>query len=180
VTTTLLEMSDSEPSQDEQGTCLLEPWLARRDLLFRLCLRWTRGNRSDAEDLLSEACLRALQARGSNVGVRNALSFSATIIANLARDRRRMERRGNVERLGTESQHALPSGEPWPDDLAHAREALRRTFVALESVPERQRWAVRLRSLGVEYSCIADELGTSLQNARKLVQFARAAIQPSG
>jgi RNA polymerase sigma factor (sigma-70 family) len=175
----MLEIEDGEASTPVNGrTDVLEPWLTRRASLLRLCLRWTGGNHSDAEDLLGDACLRAMEARG-DTEIRSPVSFSATIIANLARDRRRLGRCRRLESLGLESHPGLVSRGSWPDDLAHAREVLARAISVLERVPARQRSALLLRSLGEDYSRIADQVGTTRQSARKLVQFARAAVQTS-
>lgn len=154
---------------------VLGPWLWRRSLLLRLCLRWTRGNLTEAEDLLSDACLRAMEAGQGGVAVNNPVSFSTTIIANLARDRRRASRY-ELERPASDSEPPLISPDATPYEHASARECLRRTLSALGGVPPRQRAALLLRSMGNDYACIAKEVGTSPQNARKMVQEARAKI----
>jgi RNA polymerase sigma-70 factor (ECF subfamily) len=157
---------------------LLDTCWLRRPRLLRLCLRWTQGNLPDAEDLLSEAWLRAMEARVDASSIRRPFSFLATIIANLGRDRVRAARNNQLASyVPSEGTPAFASHEPGPDELACARESLEQVFDVLERVPGRQRSALLMRSRGDEYSCIARGLGTTEQNARKLVQFARAAVQ---
>ena len=153
----------------------LSPWVLNRQLLMRLCLRWTRGNQQEAEDLLGDAYLRALEGEQKAL-VQCPLSYSATIIANLARDRLRTrhphEALGDVDSTRWPACHASS-----PDELASTRESLQRALRVLEAVPSRQRSALLLRSLGNDYSRIASAVGTTQAHARKLVQFARAAVQ---
>jgi RNA polymerase sigma-70 factor (ECF subfamily) len=155
------------------------PWHASRPRLLRLCLRFTRGNLAEAEDLLGEAYLKAIEAQSQGVHIQSQISFSTTIIANLARDRHRATRNGHMQRSLADSDSSLASDSPSPDQQVCARESLRQALRLLERVPGRQRWALLLRTLGDDYLRIAQTVGTTEQNARKLVQFARAAVQAS-
>src|SRR6187401_3673462 len=114
----------------------LSPWVLNRQLLMRLCLRWTRGNQQEAEDLLGDAYLRALEGEQKAL-VQCPLSYSATIIANLARDRLRTrhphEALGDVDSTRWPACHASS-----PDELASTRESLQRALRVLEAVPSRQ------------------------------------------
>jgi RNA polymerase sigma factor (sigma-70 family) len=150
----------------------------RRARLLRLCLRWTRGNLTDAEDLLGEACVRAVEAHRRGVEVRNADSFSAAIIANLGRDRQRAAKHWVMQSSRIELAKALVSEQPVPDEQASNRQRLALAMASLERAPQRQRQALLLRSLGDDYSCIAKTVGTSESNARKLVQSARSKVLP--
>jgi RNA polymerase sigma factor (sigma-70 family) len=155
-------------------------WESSRPRLLKLCLRLTRGNLSEAEDLLSEACVRAIEAESEGVDVRSPLSFSIAIIKNLARDRWRSARDHEAQLSFEGSEPRFASGAPGPDEQVCTRESLTLAFRVLQSVPPRQRQALVLRTLGDDYSCIARNVGTSEQNARKLVQSARAAMQLGG
>jgi RNA polymerase sigma factor (sigma-70 family) len=145
--------------------------------LLRLCLRFTHGNRAEAEDLLSEACLKAIEARCEGVNIESPLAFSTTIIANLARDQRRAARNGSMHYSLADMDSWGVSSAPAPDQQVSARESLRQALELLEHVPRRQRCALLLRTMGDDYPGIAQAVGTSEQNARKLVQSARAAVQ---
>jgi RNA polymerase sigma factor (sigma-70 family) len=126
--------------------------------------------------LLSEACVRAVEVQVSGVDVRKPRSFWATIIANLARDHLRTarNRRTALSSQAELEETGVPSPATAPDDLICARQALARVCAALEYVPKRQRAALLLRSIGDDYSYIAQSVGTSERNARKLVQMARS------
>src|SRR5688572_17323289 len=75
-----------------------------RAKLLGLCLRWTHGDRADAEDLLGDAYLRVLEAdvRGDPELVR-PLAFWRTVIRNLSRDRGRHTRRWRFDDGGADS-----------------------------------------------------------------------------
>lgn len=156
------------------------PWVSSRARFLRLCMRLTRGNVHEAEDLLSEACVKAMEAQSQGVAVENPTSYSTTIIVNLARDRRRGAASARSPLPVVETEPCFASSCPSPDQEVSAREGLERALRALERVPVRQRWALLLRAMGHDYSGIAEEMGTSEQNARKLVQVARAAVQVRG
>ena len=156
---------------------LLDTCWLRRPRLLRLCLRWTHGNLPDAEDLLSEAWLRAMEAPIDASSIRRPFSFLAAIIQNLGRDRLRGARNNQLDSsVQSDGTPAFVSHASGPDELACARESLEHVFDVLQRVPGRQRSALLMRSRGDDYSCIAQGLGTSEENARKLVQFARAAV----
>ncbi len=155
---------------------LQNAWALKRALLLPVCMRWTRGDRFAAEDLLGDAYLRVLESQGTEREVRSPLAYAAAIIANLARDRLRSPSRTELRDSVDSSRWPACEGSA-PDELASARQTLGRALEALEQIPYRQRSALLLRSMGSDYTGIANEVGTSRQNARKLVQFARAAVQ---
>jgi DNA-directed RNA polymerase specialized sigma24 family protein len=59
-------------------------------------------------------------------------------------------------------------GGPAPDEVVAGREALRAVQEALSDLPERERAAVLLRSLGLGHDDVAASLGVSSRRARKL------------
>jgi RNA polymerase sigma factor (sigma-70 family) len=177
VMTTALE---AHPNTAAAGP-LSTPWSCSKTLLFRLCLRWTRGNPSEAEDLLSEACLRGIEAQSGGLVIRSPMSFWTSTIANLARDKYRARRTssGGSPSYSRAVGDIPVSNATAPDHLADVRERLQMAFARLEKMPPRQRSALLLRSLGDDYSSIARVVGTSEQSARKLVQSGRAALHES-
>jgi hypothetical protein len=62
----------------------------------------------------------------------------------------------------------LAGGGPAPDEVAVARETLRTVQEALADLPDRERAAVLLRSLGLGLDDVAASLGVSARRARKL------------
>jgi DNA-directed RNA polymerase specialized sigma24 family protein len=148
---------------------------------MRLCLRWTRGNFADAEDLLSEASLRILE---SEVGVARPVVLWRTVINNLGRDRSRRLKRWQF----ASADSARPVLDELPGLIVDGErqlllnERLAATARKLRALSDRQRSAVLLRTSGTDYLRIAELLSTSSGNARKLVEGARRAllaVQPS-
>jgi len=143
--------------------------------LHRLCMRWARGHRADADDLLAEASLRALRAtRRVAAPLENPIGWLATIVRNVARDRLRAPRR---------AQWAHAAAQTWcasaPDALESivTKELLTRAAAELRRLPATQRRSLLARAAGDDYASIAAILGTSPQNARKLVQSARSTLR---
>lgn len=159
---------------DRQSTAfdtLLRFGLKRRSALFQLCLRWTKGNRADAEDLLSEACLRVLE---SSCVASDPMAFWATTISNLGRDRfRRLERR---RALAWRATGTPPESAP-PESMVLSRHILTSTLANLSLLPPQQGNALAMRANGMAYRDIAQQLGTRQACARKLVQLARSQLR---
>jgi len=168
-------------STERARKALFTFWHGRQDVLLRICLRWTRGNRADAEDLLADAYLRVLEvAHPALWDAVRPLALCTTIIANLARDRRRRERvRARVHSQPRGGHSQLPASASGPHEIAYARERLARAMAGTETLSSQQQRAFTLRVAGVEYDQIAHELATSEDNARKLVQLARSSLRSS-
>ncbi len=162
-------------ASDEQR--LLSTWHAQRGPLLRLCLRWTQGRQADAEDLMASAFLNAVEAchrRGCQVEYPRA--WWAAVVSNLARDlwRSRGEARVSLDSVEWDAESA---DDAW--SALCARRDLRRALWLVNGLPDAQRRALTLRSLGHEYDEIAEALAVSQVNARKLVQLARDALRAS-
>ena len=148
-------------------------------LLNRLCSRWTRGHRADAQDLLADAYLRAVRATWQNdQRPDNLLAWLLGIIANLARDRLRARSRSSRQ-LDDESRVLETLRDPGSASEAvfATRELLSKTLAHVKTLTTMQRSALLARSAGEEYEAIAAHLGTSPANARKLVQTARSELR---
>jgi RNA polymerase sigma-70 factor (ECF subfamily) len=108
------------------------------------------------------------------------MSWWATIIRNIARDRHRQRvcRRELPEAFRIDDPTEL-SNRRALDGLAYvvARRELKWAFDAMSRLPERQRRALLLRAIGTEYDEIAKEVGTTYANTRKLVQVARRQLR---
>jgi RNA polymerase sigma factor (sigma-70 family) len=122
--------------------------------------------------------MEAAQPAQDQIG--NPISWWATIIRNIARDRHRQRvcRRELAELHRTDN-----AADDTPcralDGLSYivARRELRTAFEAIARLPERQRQALLLRATGAEYDEIAREVGTTYANTRKLVQVARRQLR---
>ena len=148
-------------------------FVQERARLLGFCLRWTSGNRADAEDLLSEAGVRGLAAlRFGSAHVANPLAWWTTIIANLARDQRKTFRRLALFDTHGYGHQATHPGADLERQLRSRRD-LRLVLASLEQLPSQQQAVLRLRCVGNSYSEIARELGVSTECARKTAQVAR-------
>ena len=165
---------ETNPGRDSRG--VVDPWLSGRSALFRLCLRWTNGNRAEAEDLLSDACVRILEGEYRAVGeVDSPIALWATVINNLGRDRIRHTRRWKLESRTDDSSvlGALPAPTISAEQQLFLRECLAATARKLTLLTPKQRSALLLRSRGLDYSVIGESLHTTAANSRKLVETAR-------
>ena len=152
-----------------------------RSILYKICLRCAHGDAVEADDLLAEATLRVMEAaQPAQDQIGNPISWWATIIRNIARDRHRQRvcRRELPEFLCGGDAAADPTHLAL-DGLSYilARRELRTAFEAMARLPKRQRQALLLRATGSEYDEIAREVGTTYANTRKLVQVARRQLR---
>jgi RNA polymerase sigma factor (sigma-70 family) len=147
--------------------------------LGRLCLRWTRGHRADAEDLLAEAHLRAVRASGqSSSAPENPIAWLSAIIANLARDRLRARLRdAGPQDADSTALELVCDPHCASDTLCATRQLLSNTLAHVQSLGPAQRGALLARCNGEEYEVIAARLGISPGHARKLVQTARTELR---
>ena len=151
-------------------------WKEKRASLQLLCLRWTQGNYGEAEDLLGDAFLRAVEAERDNcTKIDNPQAWLATIICNLARDRLRTRRRTPL--VGSLDPRIEPH-EAREEAAFLARCTLATLQAALSTLTATQREALLARALGDNYDQIASSRHTSTSNARKLVELARKHLNP--
>jgi RNA polymerase sigma factor (sigma-70 family) len=174
-------MSDGCPSKRRKVTesCpILSLWLARKSALKRTCLYWTRGCRPDAEDLLGDALVRALEAQSSAREIIRPIAWLNSIIANLGRDRWRRGKQEVAFEPYTDSSRELIFEQSHCDDALDAR---RRLLQFLKSdLSSAQRHVLLQRCVGESYRDIARDLQVSESMARKLAQQARATVKASG
>jgi RNA polymerase sigma factor (sigma-70 family) len=169
-----MHVPETDSSRHSRG--VVGPWLFGRAALLSLCLRWTNGNRAEAEDLLGDACVRILEGdyrTGAQVG--SPVAFWATVINNLGRDRIRRTRRWKLESPDDDSSvlGALPAPTISAEQQLFLRECLAATARKLTLLTPKQRNALLLRSRGLDYSVIGESLQTTAANSRKLVETAR-------
>jgi len=144
------------------------------DALLKCCLRWTRGDLAEAEDLLGDAYLRVMEASQLRpCQLHKPRSFWLTVINNLGRDRLRRTRRWRTEGDEDAALESLEARGQSAEDLVLLRECLAEAARRLTQLSQKQRSALLLRSNGAEYAEIAALLATSETNARKLVEMAR-------
>jgi RNA polymerase sigma-70 factor (ECF subfamily) len=124
------------------------------DFIHRIAWRWA-GNRSDAEDIAQDVCVRLGKAIRSYKGSGAFTTWLYAMTLNVARDLKRKEKRDTVktEAFGI---HTLISGEAdeTPDDPAE------RLWAAVRQLPDKQREAVMLvYGEGMSHAAAADAMG---------------------
>lgn len=163
-----------------ESWAILRLWLTRRSTLERICLRWTRGCPWDAEDLLSEALTRALEASPPPEAVSSPRAWLTAIIANLGRDR---WRRANHEvQVNPHPCHLddLIAGHMPCDDALDTRRKLVRFLGHGSGLSSVERHVLLERGVGESYRNIARSLNMTESTARKIAQQARMRISING
>jgi RNA polymerase sigma-70 factor (ECF subfamily) len=153
-------------------------WFACERRLRRLALRWMGGNRSEAEDAVSDAAVRALEKLTTTPPRADHDVWLERLLYSVCMDRHR--RRRTRERVCVRLHAPILAGdEPRsPEDALLVRDRTERILGALDRLQPELRDAISLRFLdGRSYLEIASARGISAVNARKRVQLARAALR---
>lgn len=134
------------------------------DLVFRLAYRVV-NDRDTALDIVQEAYVKASAAIADFRGDASFRSWIASITLNEARSW--VRRRARAPRVALDRIPEPECGSRPPDRAAADRDLARRALSFVETLPDRQRDAVLLRTTeGLSYREIAETLGTSEGSAR--------------
>ena len=151
---------------------LLEPHL---DAAYNLA-RWLTGNPADAQDIVQEACLRALAAADRFRGG-NARAWLLTIVRNTCYSNFRA-RRGQAATTFEEETHTPETRHPTPEDVALGGELARDVHGAIAALVPEYREAIVLREIeGLSYKEIADVAGVPVGTVMSRLSRARAQLQ---
>ena len=124
------------------------------DFVYRIAWRWA-GNRSDAEDIAQDVCVRLGQAIRGFKGEGAFTTWLYAMTLNVARDLKRKAGRdaAKTEAFGV---HALIAGEAADD----ADDPAERLWAAVRRLPDKQREAVMLvYGEGMSHADAADAMG---------------------
>jgi len=141
--------------------------------------RWLTGNATDAEDVVQEACLRALNGIGAYAGG-NARAWLLAIVRNttftwLARNRPKALVLTDDLEAAEGSAPAQDTTTPETDLIARADEALLQAAVA--GLPTQYRETLVLREFnGLSYRDIADVTGVAVGTVMSRLARARALL----
>jgi len=154
-------------------------WIEHRDYLEARSLQWMGGNPQDAEEVLSEAQLKAWKQLPEQAGkIANFRGWLTRLTYNLCIDRHREGRRKGRE---TQSMEAMTEELAWgetPEAAIERRELDLYISQAIDLLPENLRTAFGLRYYQQKsYQEMAKELGLSSNNLRKRIQRARKILQ---
>lgn len=163
-------------------------WIEHHDPLRKMLLRMTRGNMADAEDVLGNAMLKALQQfTAIEGGIRNERAWLTRLVRNVCIDHYRsvwrvarwVEEAVQEEIFGSEETQG--TREPTPEERLAAAQAIRDLDTLLSRMPENLRRPLVMRFLEEKsYDEIAGELGLSAVNVRKRIQLARDFLKRHG
>lgn len=141
------------------------------------------GDAHLAEDLVHDACVRALEAGSDEAAFVQPLSYAHRVVRNLAIDRyRRNALEAQLFEVEDSGAQVPAPATHTPEAVAIEREALAQVSRALASLPERVRRAFELYRLeGHTQREIGTELGLSAATVNQLIREAldccRAALR---
>src|SRR6476646_9031910 len=139
--------------------------------LYRFCLGIV-GDPQDAQDALQNTMVKVLRALPGEERRIELKPWLYRIAHNESIDL--LRRRREMRELDAE----LPSRGPGLAEEASVRERLRRLFIDLEELPERQRETLVMRELaGLDFAEIAAAIGTTAAVARQTVYEARLSLR---
>jgi RNA polymerase sigma factor (sigma-70 family) len=144
--------------------------------------RWVLGNRADAEDVVQEACLRALRGISGFSGA-NGRAWTLTIVRNAAYDWLRKNRPAaivqvddleKVERLASRDNAAIAPAQNDPETALIARSDEQQLYAAIEGLPAAFRETLVLRDVqGLGYREIAEITGVPIGTVMSRLARAR-------
>ena len=150
--------------------------LPHLDAAYNLA-RWLTRNGQDAEDVVQEACLRALRFFDGFHGG-NGRAWLLAIVRNVCYDWLRRHRPSEVSTPFDEEVHSLGDQNATPEDLAIEQGDRLRIREALETLPVAWREVLILRELeGLSYKEIADIAGIKIGTVMSRLARARAGLQ---
>ncbi|HLO88112.1 MAG TPA: sigma-70 family RNA polymerase sigma factor [Nostocaceae cyanobacterium] len=158
-------------------------WESYQDYFYTCCLQWMGGNSHDAEDMLSQAMLKAWNEwpKYANA-IKYPKAWLTRLVHNSCMDRHRKRQREaqgieNIENIKEDHSAFAFCGEFIESDISH-QEMCKYLHYRIESLPEKLRYPFLLRySEEKSYSDIAKQLVISEENVRKRIQKARKILQ---
>jgi len=137
-------------------------------------MRWMRGNRHDAEDVMSTAAIKLMELDAHTLAsIQNPRSWIARVLHNLCADLGRRCVRARAIEEGWSAVGASPCDLNLDNQLHDSRVG-KRVAEAVAGLPEGLRAVVVMRLVdGLAYREIADLLGITSATARKRAQLGR-------
>ena len=163
------------PASD--GSAFWKAWLAHRRDLQRYCLRLSGGNLAEAEDALSEAMLKGVEAF-SLADVRNHRAWLLRLVHNACMDRHRSSRRENrlAGALGIDGAALaaiVPERSRSPEECLAGCELITGLQEAMRALPPLLAEPLLLFLDDLSDGEIADRLSITREVVRKRRQMAR-------
>lgn len=156
-------------------------WQQHQDYLFACCLKWTNGNSTEAEDLLSEGMLKAWEKAAKYAAkISNFKYWLRTLICNLWLDIKRRKGADQIEDIevyATQEDLGRVSVDHTPQTALEDDEKRRVIRAAIDELPTKMR-ATFIRHFYQElsYQEIGEQQDISYQNVCKRISMARAIL----
>ncbi|MEG3971757.1 sigma-70 family RNA polymerase sigma factor [Microcoleus sp. T2B6] len=149
-----------------------------RDYLFRCCLKWTNGNSMEAEDLLSQAMLKALKkAQKYAEKIENFKSWLTALTRNFWIDLKRRPCGNQVEDIEVYAERqdiGLVAVDDTPGSALERDDKNRIVRAAIDELPARMRETFILHFYEeLSYQEIGDRQNITYQNVCKRISQAR-------
>ncbi len=173
-----------EAAADRECERFWQLWIERREYLLKLCLKWLRGSRADAEEVLSAGAIKAIEyLRARPNSVRNLFPWISRILYNLCIDV--LRERSRVIPLDDSVGEPRPTRGSRrartfdaPDHGVHRDEIAHAIEVAVGALPPKLYAVFMLRFVEeLPYREISVRLAITPQNARKRIQQARQLLR---
>ncbi|MBD8890502.1 sigma-70 family RNA polymerase sigma factor [Labrenzia suaedae] len=159
-------------------------WIEDAAVLRRRALRLTRGNREDAEDLLSSTLVKAVaHVERNDTEIREPRAFLLFAMKNEHISRmRRVQSERQVRDFGADvyidHESSLSNNQPDQENLLRHQDTLRAVVHVVNALPPELRKVFRLRFCEEQsYRDIAERLAISEPLARKRVQHLRERLR---
>ncbi|NEO80986.1 MAG: sigma-70 family RNA polymerase sigma factor [Moorea sp. SIO4G3] len=173
-----------EKLSDGDSSAFWPLWEHYKDYLYNRCLSWMGGNRSQAQDALSEIMLKAWEKLPKFAAkITNIKAWLTKFARNFCIDRHRENKSGaigveNLEEMAVPEGNGLVTEFDTPDLVVEKSELLEVILSALEDLPENQRQVCVLRfEQELSHQEIAQRLAISNDSVRKRIQRARKILQ---
>ncbi|MGN6460209.1 MAG: sigma-70 family RNA polymerase sigma factor [Pseudolabrys sp.] len=143
--------------------------------------RWLTGNAADAEDVLQDACIRALQAL-ETTSVLRPRPWLLAIVRNmtftwLAKNRPKMVQAIDDEPEAADGMDAVASATPTPEEALLAAADRDRVRTAIAALPHAFRETLVMREInGLSYRDIAEAIGVPVGTVMSRLARARAIL----
>jgi RNA polymerase sigma factor (sigma-70 family) len=177
-------LTKSRQYQQKLSHQFWEEWLAHREYLVKLAMRWTSSNMADAEDAVSKVALKAHDHYlRDSLAIRNMRAWLARLLHNQCMDEHRKTtvRRNIFSRLTPEQYEstAICAAPPLKQDNAAGQaQPAAKALATIMEMPPRLRYPFVLRFV-YEYSNseIAEQLELTEVNVRKRIQLGRTLVR---
>ncbi|NET29852.1 RNA polymerase sigma factor [Okeania sp. SIO1I7] len=161
-----------------------EQWTEHEDMLYRCCLRLMNSNRTDAEDALSRAALKAWEKVQKFEGkITNFKAWSIKLTRNLCIDIIRERSRGatdveSIELVGDTQDMSIASSVESPESFLEREERSIEIRRAIADLPEKLRETFILHFYEeLTHTEIAERQGISYNNVSRRIYVAKKKLK---